>query len=61
MATNASALEADIIKELKAQGFDTDNEFAETTKMAIALGKAIYKHMQLLDDKSGNPASQGHQ
>ena len=60
MATNAAALMADIIKELKAEGFVTDNEFAQTEKLASALGKAIYKHMTLLDDNSGNPASTGH-
>ena len=60
MATNATALMADIIKELQAEGFATGNEFAQTEKLASALGKAIYKHMTLLDDKTGTPASTGH-
>ena len=60
MATSAAALVADIITELKAEGFTTDNEFAQTEKMAAALGRAVYKHMTLLDDNSGTPASTGH-
>lgn len=60
MATNASALEADIIKELKNEGFATDNEFARIERLAAALGRAVYKHMTLLDDTSGSPASKGH-
>ncbi|BCS94500.1 hypothetical protein DSLASN_01320 [Desulfoluna limicola] len=60
MATNAAALMADIIKELKAEGFATGNEFAQTEKLAAALGRAVYKHMTLLDDNTGTPASTGH-
>ena len=60
MATNAAALVADIITELKAEGFTTDNEFAQTKKLAAALGRAVYKHMTLLDDITGSPASTGH-
>ncbi|SCX85029.1 hypothetical protein [Desulfoluna spongiiphila] len=60
MATSAAALVADIIKELKVEGFATGNEFAQTEKMAAALGRAVYKHMTLLDDTSGSPASKGH-
>ena len=61
MATNAAAITADLIEEFKAKGFDTENDFAKNKDLAEAIGKVIYKHMQLLDDKSGNPASQGHQ
>lgn len=60
MATSAAALVADIIKELQAEGFATGNDFAQTEKMAAALGRAVYKHMTLLDDITGTPPSKGH-
>lgn len=60
MATNAANLEKDIIKELKAEGFATGNEFSVVEKLAAALGRAVYKHMTLLDDNAGTPPSTGH-
>jgi hypothetical protein len=42
---NNQTLADDIVSELKAQGFDTDNEHAMAAKMATAIASAVVKHV----------------